>query len=62
MEDKKGTVKRHLGRIEVDIRDGRAVGAMLDGLTSAGYEVVTYPNEDKHGMFLGETMDVYEIH
>ena len=62
MNDKKGSVKRYLGKIEVDMRDGRAIGAMVDGLTNAGFEVTTYPHEDKRGMFLGETMEIYEVH
>lgn len=37
---KGGVIKRHLGKAVVDIIDGRATGAMMDGLANAGYEVM----------------------
>lgn len=58
---KGGVIKRHLGRAVVDVQDGRATGAMMDGLANAGYEVVTRPSFDKDGRFQGETMEIYEV-
>lgn len=61
MEDRKGQIKRYVGRIEVDTREGRVADSAFNGLREKGYEVITQPIHDNHGMIIGEVAEIYWV-
>lgn len=61
MENKKGTIKRHVGKIEIDSMDHRVMDSALNGIKEAGYEVVAFPMFDKEGRVVGEVAEIYWI-
>lgn len=61
MEKKKGTIKRYIGKIEIDTLDHIVMDSALKGVKEAGYEVVAFPTIDKEGRVTGEVADIYWI-
>lgn len=61
MEDRKGKIKRYVGRIEVDTREDRVADSAFNGLREKGYEVMTQPIYDNQGIIMGEVAEIYWV-
>lgn len=61
MEDKKGRVKRCIGKIETNIKDPGITDAAYSGLKEKGLEIVAHELLDDQGEYAGEVAEIYWV-